>query len=444
MVGDVKSVRVSGTIEAPNKVIGTGNIAVQEAASTIKLGTDECAIPIDMKAFPLTLVADGAVRYGGFITGAGPLRIQASRQALELTGSSSNSYRGPTTLVQGVLKLNRSGGARAIPGNLTLGGSKPENKGDGVIWGADGQLSPASVVTIQGTQPAFLDLGGHKVALARVVMSRAGTIHTGKGGLLEVQQLHIDGKRLRDGTYRAPQPWLKGSGPVTADARVDIKGRCGDCNSQIGSGNIANLTGDTTFSYPVSDCDNDIITNGHTVIFDSGDGNPLCYRGAISGKGNVVLLMGPSRTDYKDAPLRLAGPRPNTTTGKFFVRKGRVQLEKPDGVDAISGDVTVGGQGFNDCLFWMKSNQIKDSVNIRLIGAGNNGAAYLHLNGCSETVASLTMTAGNSIKTDSATGASGALTVKSLAIDGVKKPAGTYTSATEKWIEGKGKVVVKP
>jgi hypothetical protein len=224
---------------------------------------------------------------------------------------------------------------------------------------------------------------------------------------------------------------------------VDISGRCGDCNALVGPGNIANLNASTIFCYPLSHCDNDIITNGHTVTFDSGDGNPLCCTGVISGTGDVVLLMGPSHTDYKDAPLRLAGTRPNTTTGKFFVRKGRVQLEKPDGVDAISGDVIVGGQGFNDCLFWTKSNQIKDSVNITLMGAGNNGFAYLHLNGCSETVASLTMTNANTIQTEAADGTGGVLTVRSLTIGGTRMPAGTYTARKAKWINGKGKVVVQ-
>jgi hypothetical protein len=54
------------------------------------------------------------------------------------------------------------------------------------------------------------------------------------------------------------------------------------------------------------------------------------------------------------------------------------------------------------------------------------------------------MTAGNSVKTDAAGGARGVLTVRSLTIDGVQMPAGTYTSASAKWIEGKGKVVVQP
>jgi hypothetical protein len=124
--------------------------------------------------------------------------------------------------------------------------------------------------------------------------------------------------------------------------------------------------------------------------------------------------------------------------------KGRVQLERPRGVDAISGDVIVGGQGLNDCLFWKQSDQLKDSVNITLLDAGNNGAAYLDLNGCSETAASLTMTSHNRVKTASAEGGSGVLIVKSLTIDGVKVPAGTYTAATAAWIEGKGKVIVRP
>jgi hexosaminidase len=444
VVGGAKGVSVSGRVDDPNEAIGPGNIAVLKAASRFNLPVGDCAIPVNLGAFPLTLTSGGeSVRYTGFITGDGPLRIEA-HPPLEFAGTTANSYRGPTVLVRGVLRLSKPGGAIAIPGNLDIGGSAPENSGDAVVWGADGQLSPSSVVTLAGSQPSFLDLSGHKAAFSRVVMSGAGAIRTGSGGSLKVKQLHVDGMRLADGTYRAPQPWLQGTGTVVVDARVDVKGRYGDCNVRIGAGNIANLTGDAAFCYPVADCDIDVITNGHTITFDSGDGNPLCYTGSISGSGDVVLLMGPSHTDYKDAPLRLSGTKPNTTTGRFFVRKGRVQLEKPVGVDAISGDVTVGGQGFNDCLFWMKSDQIKDSVNITMIGAGNNGAAYLHLNGCSEAVAGLTMTAGNLIKTDGPGGGGGALTVRSLTIAGVRMPAGTYTSATEKWIRGKGKVVVRP
>jgi hypothetical protein len=140
----------------------------------------------------------------------------------------------------------------------------------------------------------------------------------------------------------------------------------------------------------------------------------------------------------------LNGTKPNTATGKFSVKKGRVQLDKPEGVDAISGDVTVGGQGFNDCLFWTRGDQIKDTVHITLLDAGNSGAAYLHLNGFRETAASLSMTANNRVVTDTGVGAAGELAVKSLSVGGKAQPPGTYTSATAKWIEGKGKVIVRP
>ena len=361
-----------------------------------------------------------------------------------MSGAHTNSYQGATTLARGVLKLNKPGNATAIPGNLTLGGSAAENKGDGVIWGADGQLLPSAVVTLQGSQPSFLDLNGHKAALSKVELSRAALIRMGKGGALQVKQLILDGKRLKDGDYTAPQSWLEGTGTVTVDARVDVKGVIGSPDSQIGQGNIANLIGDTKISYPASGCNLDVITNGFTLTLDSGDGNAFSCTGSISGSGNVEFFMGPSYTGFKDAPLVLGGERPNTTTGTFFVKKGRVQLEKPRGVDAISGDVIVGGQGFNDCLFWKQSDQLKDSVHITLLDAGNNGAAYLDLNGCSETAASLTMTVHNKVKTDAPGGGSGTLTVNALTIGGVKKPAGEYSAATETWIEGKGKVVVRP
>ena len=47
-------------------------------------------------------------------------------------------------------------------------------------------------------------------------------------------------------------------------------------------------------------------------------------------------------------------------------------------------------------------------MNITLLDAGNSGAAYLHLNGCRETAASLTMTANNRVRTDAADGTAAA------------------------------------
>ncbi|HVS40271.1 MAG TPA: hypothetical protein VMS17_32235, partial [Gemmataceae bacterium] len=447
VVGDVKTMDVSGTVDDPNKTIGADNVARLKAAATFKLPEGDCTVNAATGEFPLTLSADGAGRrYDGLITGKGSVRIEgaAGHQPVEFSGTHTNSYQGVTTIARGVLKLNRPSNATALPGNLTLGGSAAENDGDGVIWGADGQFLATAVVALQGDRPSFLDLNGHKTTLGKVELSRAALIRTGKGGAMRVRQLIVDGKRLKDGDYAAPQSWLEGTGTVTVDARVDVRGVVGSPESKIGQGNVANLIGDTKICYPASGCDFDVITNGFTLTLDSGDGNAFSCTGVISGSGSVEFFMGPSYTGFKDAPLVLGGEKPNTTTGTFFVKKGRVQLEKPMGVDAISGDVIVGGQGFNDCLFWKQSDQLKDSVNITLLDAGNNGAAYLDLNGCCETAASLTLTVHNKIKTDAPDGRRGTLTVRALRIGGVNKPAGEYSAGTESCIEGKGKVVVRP
>jgi hexosaminidase len=446
VVGDVKQINVSGVIDDPTRTIGSGNMAVLKTASTFKIPNGECSVAAQTGDYPLTLVSGGPdVRFNGFVTGNGSLRIEASRkQPLEISGMPSNSFKGTTTLLHGTLKFGKPATSIAIPGNLTLGGSEAENKDDAVIWEADGQIASSSIVTLQGTQPSFLDLNGHKAAFRNLLLSKAALVRLGKEGSLQVKQLFLDGKRLKDGVYRAPQPWLEGTGTVMVDSRMDVHGVIGSPEVAIGHGNIGNLTGNTKIGYPSSGGDFDIATNGYTLTLDSGDGNAFAYSGSIAGTGNVEFFMGPSYTGFRDAPMLLSGTKPNTSTGKFLVKKGRVQLEKPEGVDAISGDVIVGGQGFNDCLFWKNSHQLKDTVNITLLDAGNNGAAYLHLNGCQEIAASLTMTTNNKVITDSTTGASGALTVKSLSIGGMTKPAGTHTSATEKWIEGKGKVIVQP
>jgi len=277
-----------------------------------------------------------------------------------------------------------------------------------------------------------------------VLVTGQAKIRTGTGGHLTVRQLMVNGTGVAAGSYQIPQTWLEGSGTVTIDPRIDITGVYNDPNIEIGSGNIGNMTGNTVFGYGTGTCDIDLITNGHSITIDSGDGNALNYLGTISGTGDVVLLMGPSYTGFKDAPLRLAGSKPNTTTGTFHAAKGRVQLEKSTGVDAISGNVIVGGQGFNDCLHWINSHQIKDTATITLLNADNSGASYLSLNGCSETVAALVMAANTKVKTDSPGGQSGVLTVKALTVNNITQSAGTYTAASGTWIEGNGSIIVSP
>src|SRR5262249_52024495 len=74
---------------------------------------------------------------------------------------------------------------------------------------------------------------------------------------------------------------------LTVDTRVDVRGVIGAPEVQIGQGNVANLIGDTTISYPASGCHVDVLTNGFTLRLDSGNGNLFSCTGSIGGGGNV-------------------------------------------------------------------------------------------------------------------------------------------------------------
>jgi hypothetical protein len=343
----------------------------------------------------------------------------------------------------GVLKLAKQDGATAIPNDLHVGGPSSDNQGDSVVWGANEQVRDRATISLDGANAeCFLDLDGHQETAEKVVMTGKARIKLG-GGKLSLKQLQRDGKSIAPGEYQAPLEWLEGSGLVVINPKVDITGTC-EPNIAIGVGNVANLIGDTKFFWGSGHYTMPVLTNGHTLILDSGDGKAFCYAGPITGAGNIEFFMGPTYTNFKDAPMRLAGDEPNTASGKYLVRKGRVQLEKPEGVDAIAGDVTIGGQGFNDCLYWKRSHQIKDTVSVTLIDSAESGAGYLNLNGCREKIGDLTLTSNNRVKTDGDDASGGELTVRTLTVGGVKKPAGTYTSAQEPWIEGQGKVIVQP
>jgi hypothetical protein len=334
VAGGLKYVDVSGLVGNPNKRVGAGNIARLGAASTLELPEGECSVHVATRGFPLTLVAGGAnTRFSGSITGDGSVRIEApaDHRPLEISGTHASSYRGATTLARGVLKLSRPGAARAIPGELTLGGSAAGNKGDGVVCGADDPFLPSAVVTLQGAQPSFLDVNGHKVTLGKVVLSRAAAVRLGKGGALRVRQLVIAGRRLEDGVYAAGRPWPEGTGKVTVDARIDVRGVIGSPDTQVGQGDVANLVGDTRFCYPAAGCHVDVITNGFTLVLDSGDGNPFSCTGCNSGSGNLEFFMGPSHTGFKDAPLRLGATGPTPRPASSSSGRGACNWRSPGG-----------------------------------------------------------------------------------------------------------------
>ena len=122
-----------------------------------------------------------------------------------------------------------------------------------------------------------------------------------------------------------------------------------------------------------------------------------------------------------------------------------MQLEKPEGVDAISGDVIVGGQGFNDCLFWKHSHQLKDTrehhaARRRQQRRGLPAPQRLPGDGRESSYDDGQQPGRHRLRRRQERSPDGEVADHRRRA----KPAGTYTAANAKWIEGKGKVIVQP
>jgi len=115
------------------------------------------------------------------------------------------------------------------------------------------------------------------------------------------------------------------------------------------------------------------------------------------------------------AKLTIGGTTANTYAGLTRVNDGAVELNKPAGVTAVGGDLSV----FGGSVKLLADNQIADTSNVTIANAGTT----VDLNGKSETVGGLTMT-GGSLTTGTASGGTGAFTVfraTSLALSGAAK-----------------------
>ncbi len=222
-------------------------------------------------------------------------------------------------------------------------------------------------------------------------------------------------------------------------------------NAIVGAGNSGRLLGDFTthwnasggsFSVPVD-------TNGHVLHLDTGNGNAgHVASGAISGSGSITVTGGPYWSGGWNVPYSIGGGTANTYTGTSGLYKGTTQMNKPAGVEALRGSITLGSAGETARLVWGASNQIHDAATITMVlppasggATADAGSNYLSLAGFSDTIDSLTLPDGGA-KTQVRTGSGGVLTVAHLSVNGAVMAAGVYTSVNATFVTGTGSVIV--
>ncbi len=110
---------------------------------------------------------------------------------------------------------------------------------------------------------------------------------------------------------------------------------------------------------------------------------PVSINAGISGPHPLTMDAGGST-------LTFGGSAANDYTGSTNVNLGTLELNKPAGTTAIPGPLNVIGGGV---VKWMASDQVADTSALSITAVGVEDSKF-DLNGRSDTVASLTMTAG--------------------------------------------------
>ena len=165
---------------------------------------------------------------------------------------------------------------------------------------------------------------------------------------------------------------------------AEVTGEVLNPTKQFGKDVNYRLTGDATFGWLTGAQGGDINLNGHALIIETGGGNRTVFSGAISGAGSVEWRGG---RVPQVSPSVLTGTAPNAFTGRFTLVNGVLDLDKPAGVDAISGDLLIGVKG--DAMVKLnRAHQINDAAQVTLGGAG---VSSLDLQGHDEKFASLTL-----------------------------------------------------
>lgn len=164
----------------------------------------------------------------------------------------------------------------------------------------------------------------------------------------------------------------------------DVQGEIESPNTLYQPNTDYRLIGATIFGWRTAGITGQINLNGFPLTVDTGNGNDTRISGKISGIGDLTWLGGGVP---QVGPSILNGARPNTFSGTFTMGKGVLDLQKPHGVIAISGNLKLGGQGPTMIRLFARE-QIADTAHLSCLGPG---PVTLDTQGHNETVATLTL-----------------------------------------------------
>lgn len=195
--------------------------------------------------------APSSISFTGAITGTGSLSFLGpggGGNAVQLNGNQDNTYTGLSSVQYGLLELAKSGGAVAIPGNLTIGtGADPSPVSGQVRLLGEGQISNTSNLTVQ--RDGTFDLNGHSSSVA--TLAGSGVV-TNNGSSESILYMNAGASVTSDfaGTL------TDGSGTLRVDhngaGTVLLSGNNTNSEVEVNGGGTLRVTGTNTAYLTVS------------------------------------------------------------------------------------------------------------------------------------------------------------------------------------------------
>lgn len=353
----------------------------------------------------LEVDAGAPLQINNSISGVGGLS-KSGNGIVRLTGSSANSFSGNTTVESGALHLQKSGGATALAGPVTIGDGVGATDSAMLRIQNSEQISDTSDVTI--LSDGRLQINNNRVETIRsldssdstarvhlansssriIVDSGVGGPDSNYGGLITGSgRLRKDGDATLtlsgNNSYSGRTEIFGGKVSIDADNRLGAApGSFVQTQVTLDSGG----TLQTTDTFTLNSNRGVRVQNGGGGI-ETAAGTTLTYGGRITGSADF--------TKSGEGTLQVTGSGTNNYSGTTTISEGTMVLAKNSGVQAIgSGDIFLQDGG---TLLLENSNQIANSTALELAGG-----TFSTGTGWSESLGPLTLTSDSTISLGSA------------------------------------------
>ncbi|MDX1948077.1 MAG: autotransporter-associated beta strand repeat-containing protein, partial [Pirellulaceae bacterium] len=344
-------------------------------------------------------IAAGSLDVSGVFGSTGNDFIKLGTGTLELSGVGTGLLNSINIIAEGKLLLNKVPGISPLTGTIFVGNGTGANDSAELELAGSDQIPDNSAITVY--DDGLLDLNGNSDVTGAVNLvigsGSAGDINIGTGGTFTPNgQLTVftegagnsAGAQITGGTYA-----LQVFGTVTT-------------------------VGSRTFQ-----------------VNDGASGDDLTITSAIVD-GTGLQQVGLIKTGL--GTLNLGGLTANTFTGTTDVQQGHVTLNKPAGVSALGGALTIGsgnvdfGYAESRSVTWGASNQIPDFVAPVTV----QSTGLLNLAGFSETLGNVDAQTGLTVNAGRVTTGAGTLTLNGNLTTAARQGVSLFNAVQPAVIEG--------